>query len=204
LLRKKKPAKSNAGFTVVGQENVKVGIESWLKKEAVEAQKKIMEFLSGANHPCPTPGELLKDNLGNLARTEKNYGDMIRELAKEYGVPGNIAVALAASESGGCADAVNYNADGSVDKGLFQLNNRGLGADYPDEDLFNPRKNTQIALSNFAVFMEKYKDDKVAVIAFKIGFSAVDSLIKKGAFNKDNYSKAELVINLSQKTKQQN
>jgi len=49
---------------------------------------------------------------------------MVRRIAKEYGVNENLAVRVAKCESGLDPSATNKNSNGSIDRGLFQWNNR--------------------------------------------------------------------------------
>jgi|WetSurMetagenome_2_1015567.scaffolds.fasta_scaffold340736_2 soluble lytic murein transglycosylase-like protein len=142
----------------------------------------------------------LKIHAGNLANVKKNYGPMIREKARQKGVPEKLALAIASSESGGNPRAINTdNADGSIDRGLFQLNDRGLGHGFSEADLFDPEVNTEIALTKLAELIKKYGDLKTGLIAYQIGPSRVDSLMKIKDFNKEHYSLAAAVLALAEK-----
>jgi soluble lytic murein transglycosylase-like protein len=207
------PAKKNADSSIslitgmddkeIKGDSTKVRIERWLKNSAAEAQEKWAKFLSSlSSSPKVSDAsieEMVKSRLENLKKTEKKYGKMIRKIAKEKDVPEKTAIALAAGESGGCSDAINNNDNGSIDRGLYQLNDHGVGAGFPEDTLFNPKKNTEIALSALADLIRKYGDTKTAIIAFQIGYGKLDSLIAKNQFDKNNYSKAELIIRLSEK-----
>ena len=53
-------------------------------------------------------------------------------------------------ESGGRADATNYNTDGSTDRGLFQINSvhaRKVNGDL--DSLYDPKVNIQVAYQIF-------------------------------------------------------
>ena len=54
----------------------------------------------------------------------KTIEEKIREIAKAYGVKEDLAVAVAKAESGLNPAAKNVNTDGSIDRGLYQINDK--------------------------------------------------------------------------------
>jgi soluble lytic murein transglycosylase-like protein len=192
-----KAEKAPARLTVASSADATTGIEKWLMRtftEAIEASKKMLAPKS----PCSDSSYLVV-HLSGLERVEKEYGKMIREKASARGLPENIAIALAVSESDGCPEAVNHNKDGSIDRGLFGLNDRGFGAGFSEQELLDPEKNADIALDSLAALLAKYNDVETALVAYKIGWGRVDSLMQRNDFNKDNYSVVEKVLKLAEK-----
>jgi hypothetical protein len=62
---------------------------------------------------------------------------IIRKVAKEQGVDPDLAVRVAKCESGLNDKAKHVNTDGSIDRGLFQINNK-YHPEVLDEEAFNP------------------------------------------------------------------
>ena len=102
----------------------------------------------GASNPDPTGGDA---NAGgpfsatDLARIAYDVG--FRNSPGSYRGEGlTWAVAVALAESGGRADAVNINSDGSRDRGLWQIND-SAHPDIPDGQAFSPKGCAQAAWS---------------------------------------------------------
>jgi biotin carboxyl carrier protein len=73
-------------------------------------------------------------------------GGQLRSLAASVGFTGDnltIAVAVALAESSGNSDATNVNSDGSIDRGLWQVNS--VHAQYDAKQLFDPTYNAKAA-----------------------------------------------------------
>lgn len=66
---------------------------------------------------------------------------MIRRIAKEQGVDSDLAVRVARCESGLDPSATNKNSDGSLDRGLFQWNNK-WHPEISDDHAFNAASST--------------------------------------------------------------
>ena len=68
------------------------------------------------------------------------------EIRSVFGADAEIALAVAKAESHYRADAYHINSNGSVDRGIFQINSvHG----YSEAQLFNPKENIQIAYKIF-------------------------------------------------------
>jgi hypothetical protein len=198
----------------VSHSGIKEDIENWLKKSAgktVVTNEEIPDTTEEASdtetvyYVQPEKPESFSGiSLGGLEKTEKDFGDMIRKKARKKAIPENIAIALAVSRSNGKPDLVCRNADGSINRGLYQLNDHGFGSGFGENVLFCPEINTEIALGALAGLISKYGDSKTAIIAFQVGPSKIDSLIKNGGFNKGDYGQADSVMSLAEKINNKN
>jgi len=72
----------------------------------------------------------------------KTIKERIRDVAKEMSVDSDLAVRVAQCESGLDSQAVNKNSDGSLDRGLFQWNNK-WHPEITDEIAFDVEKSTK-------------------------------------------------------------
>lgn len=71
----------------------------------------------------------------------KSVKDRVREVAKNMGVDPDLAIRVAQCESGMDPSAVNRNTDGSLDRGLFQWNDK-WHPEITDEIAFDVEKAT--------------------------------------------------------------
>jgi hypothetical protein len=182
--------KKNCYVEVTDIPGIKDRIESWLKNSANNLFGRRSD---NANY--------VNSHLRGWRTVDSLYGEVIRASAREKGIPENVAIALATSESDGNPKATHRNTNGSIDRGLFGLNSQGMGAGYDEKTLFNPGVNTELALNGFADLINKYGDIKTAIIAYKIGPGKVDSLMSNGEFNKNNYGLADSVMALAEAKK---
>jgi len=68
------------------------------------------------------------------------------EIRRVFGVEAETALAVMKAESNGKADAVHYNNNGSIDRGIFQINSiHG----YSESQLLNPKDNIRLAYQIF-------------------------------------------------------
>ena len=77
----------------------------------------------------------------------------ILESADRNDIPPSLAFALAYVESRYKADAVNHNVNDSIDRGLFQLNDRTFPK-LTEEDFFNPRVSARYGMSHLKYCMD--------------------------------------------------
>ena len=78
----------------------------------------------------------------------KGVEQVIRSVAALEQVDGDLAVRVAQCESGLNPNAVNVNADGSIDRGLFQINNR-YHPDTTEIQAFDPEYSTHFFCQAF-------------------------------------------------------
>jgi len=95
-------------------------------KKQIEILKKLirsyqLQMAIKKNEPKPTQSEVLQ---------------WIRTSAKTWGVDTNLAIKVANCESGLDPFAINFNSDGSVDRGLYQWNDK-YHPEITDEMAFN-------------------------------------------------------------------
>ena len=132
-----------------------------------------------------------------VATVSKMYGHNKEELAKEIikianaeGVPPKIAVAMVSLESEWKATAYHKNEkDGSVDRGLCQLNSKYLNdfvkSYWDSKEKFNvldPEDNATVAFRHLKWLFSKTNDWRKAVMAYNGGLGSVsddDSISKK-------------------------
>ncbi|MCL6637778.1 MAG: transglycosylase SLT domain-containing protein [Alicyclobacillus sp.] len=72
---------------------------------------------------------------------------IITQVANQYGVPAWIPLAIAQQESGLNPNVNIIDTNGAYSTGLFQLNQKGLGAGYTPQQLLDPNLNAHIAIS---------------------------------------------------------
>lgn len=82
-------------------------------------------------------GALSPDLIANLLQTIGFKNDLKRGATN----PCAVGTAIVLAESGGRNDARNVNTNGSIDRGLWQINNRAWPA-IPDKCAYNPRCST--------------------------------------------------------------
>ena len=86
--------------------------------------------------------QMLIGKRGTETPQTKTTEEQIREVATLAGVDANLAIRVAKCESSLKIKAVNINTDGSMDRGIFQINNK-YHPEVSDEDAFDITKATQ-------------------------------------------------------------
>lgn len=107
------------------------------------------------------------------AATATTIARTIIKYSLEKNVPVNLAFALAKRESGFYPRAVNINSDGTIDRGLFQLNN-GHRKSWKITDYFDIDKNTKEALQYLSERIGLSSDIPLSLIAYNCGQSIAD------------------------------
>ena len=100
---------------------------------------------------------------------------MIVEAAARYGVPANIALGVAAHESNFDPNAKNYNANGTTDWGVMQLNDstvQTLGVQNP----LDPAQNIDAGVSLLGTYLRQYGGNTAAALqAYASGPGSLNS-----------------------------
>jgi len=116
-----------------------------------------------------------------LPQKENNYGNDIIVEALDQKVPVNLVLSLVYAESEFDYKAYNENVkDGevvSIDRGLFQLNNKSF-PELKRDDFYNPHKNMKIGISYLKFLYERFGTWERAVLAYNCGPA---KLAKSGA-----------------------
>lgn len=82
------------------------------------------------------------------AGIQESMEDIIRRVCAEEVVDADLAIRVAKCESGLNANAKNKNNDGSIDRGLFQINNK-YHPEISDIDAFDAEKSTRFFCKAF-------------------------------------------------------
>ncbi|MBQ0162818.1 MAG: transglycosylase SLT domain-containing protein [Treponema sp.] len=96
----------------------------------------------------------------------------ILEAANRENIPLTLAFALAHTESRYHTGAVNTNVNGSIDRGLFQLNDRSF-PQLEDDDFFSPKVSAQYGMRHLRYCRNIAKDDLIAVAMYNAGVTRV-------------------------------
>jgi len=96
----------------------------------------VTAFMGGLTGRTLAEGLLPAKNTQIISITKLNEA-IIREVAKKECVDPDLAVRVAKCESSLNEKAVNKNSDGSLDRGLFQINNK-YHPEVTDAEAFNP------------------------------------------------------------------
>jgi len=95
---------------------------------------------------------------------------MIVNAAAQYGVPANIALGVAAHESGFNPTATNVNTNGTTDYGVMQLNTSVLQTyGLTPAEALDPQTNIDTAMSLLGGYISKYGDVDTALQAYASG-----------------------------------
>lgn len=97
--------------------------------------------------------------LAEMVAAPSQYDDEFKRAAKDHGVDWRDLKQLAAQESGLDANAVNRNKNGTVDRGLMQLNSRYDKA-RGVTDAFDPKQNIEGGAKAWAEALKAAKGDK--------------------------------------------
>lgn len=142
------------------------------RRNSIEKDKTIL--MLGDN---PPEGEPVK--YGFLDPKVSHY---IEALCQELGVDPDLAVAILMAENPQFdPNAVNRNQNGSIDCGLFQLNDRYIWTVFKDDywieevelDPFNWKHNCFVAVHHISALLKKLKVIDDAVMAYNCGAGAV-------------------------------
>lgn len=115
---------------------------------------------------------------------QKDVSDYICSLSDELEIDSDLVVAILMAENPEFdPEAVHRNTNGTIDCGLFQLNDRYLWTSFKDSywfdnvelDPFNWKHNTYIAVHHIAYLQKKMKVLDEAVMAYNCGTATVMS-----------------------------
>ena len=96
----------------------------------------------------------------------------ILEEAEKNDIPLSLAFALAYTESHYNVKAVNKNRNSSIDRGLFQLNNRSF-PQLKEEDFFNPAVSAKYGMSHLRFCMNVAGNEVAALAMYNAGTNKV-------------------------------
>lgn len=102
----------------------------------------------------------------------RSIAETILREAYKHEVPFSLAVSLAYVESSFNPRAVNVNFS-SVDRGLFQLNNRSF-PELTTDEFFNPRVNTEIGIAYLKWCLEHGESEVAALAMYNAGVRRVN------------------------------
>ena len=106
----------------------------------------------------------------------------IHSLCEAMNVNMDLVIGILFTENPGMkVDATHLNQNGTVDIGLFQLNDRYLWSTFVpaywvaevEFDPFNWKHNSFIAISHISYLKQRMKSDKLAVLSYNCGIGAV-------------------------------
>jgi hypothetical protein len=101
---------------------------------------------------------------------------MILTAAAQYGVPANIALGIAAHESGFNPNATNVNSNGTTDYGVMQLNTSVLQTyGLTPAQAFDPQTNINTAMALLGGYISTYGNVNTALQAYASGPGTVAS-----------------------------
>jgi hypothetical protein len=105
----------------------------------------------------------------------REIAEMILSAAETHKVPFSLAFSVAWEESRYRPKAINtYNRDGSVDRGLFQLNSRSFPK-LSEADFFDPRINTRYGISHLRWCLDTGGSEIVALSMYNAGSVRVNT-----------------------------
>ena len=88
--------------------------------------------------------------------------------AEEFNIPLSLAFALAYTESQYKANAMHTNANGSVDRGLFQLNST-TWPNLTEADFYNPRTSAHYGMSHLSYCLRSSGNEIAALAMYNAG-----------------------------------
>jgi hypothetical protein len=101
--------------------------------------------------------------------------DVILKEAVQLAIPPSLAFAVSWEESRFVASAVNpHNRDGSVDRGLFQLNSNSFPK-LGERDFFNPQLNAQYGISHLRMCLDTGGSEIAALAIYNAGSGRVQT-----------------------------
>lgn len=98
----------------------------------------------------------------------------ILEEAEKNDIPLSLAFALAYTESRYKVNAVNKNTNASIDRGLFQLNNRSF-PQLEEEDFFNPAVSAKYGMSHLRFCLNVAGNEVTGLAMYNAGTNKVRS-----------------------------
>jgi hypothetical protein len=105
----------------------------------------------------------------------EELAEIILEGAARYSIPPSLAFALGWEESRYNNQAVNCrNRDGSVDRGLFQLNNKSFPK-LTEQEFFSPRMNTAYGMAHLRLCFDMGGSEITALAMYNAGTGRVRS-----------------------------
>ena len=125
-----------------------------------------------------------KNEIPKYRFLEPELSDYICELCSNMELDSDLIVALLMTENPTFnKDAVHKNQNGTIDCGLFQLNDKYLWTTFREKywfdnlelDPFNWKHNTYIALHHFKYLIDKFKITDDSIMAYNSGEGAVMS-----------------------------
>lgn len=117
-------------------------------------------------------------------------------LCKKYGVDYELALAVLLHESGGVVDAVNTNTNGTVDKGLMQINSvnyKWLEEEIGITNIEDPWQNIEAGVFMLGEFSAKYDDEHQILMSYNMGSGTMRKLNRKGIYS-SRYSRKVVSI----------
>ncbi len=102
----------------------------------------------------------------------REVAEAILEAADEFSVPLSLAFALAYTESGFDANAEHVNANGSIDRGLFQLNNNSFSK-LTEDEFFDPKVSAYYGMSHLQFCLKSGGNEIAALAMYNAGTNKV-------------------------------
>lgn len=147
---------------------------AWISEKANSAEKDKTILMLGDNPP--------EEADVRYKFLEPKISHYIEALCQELGVDPDLAVAILMAENPQFdPNAVNRNQNGSIDCGLFQLNDRYIWTVFKNDywieevelDPFNWKHNCFVAVHHISALLKKLKVMDDAVMAYNCGAGAV-------------------------------
>lgn len=98
----------------------------------------------------------------------------ILDAAEEYDIPISLAFSVAYAESKYKTNARNVNKNGSIDRGLFQLNNRSF-PNLSEEEFYNARTSAHYGMSHLRFCLDTAGNEVAAIAMYNAGTNKVHS-----------------------------
>lgn len=156
----------------------------------------------------------LREEISRLQRLYKEYESIKRDIdlpfeyqlhtyniCKKYDVDYELALAVLLHESGGVVDTVNTNANGTVDKGLMQINSvnyKWLEEELGITNIEDPYQNIEAGVFMLGEFSAKYDDVHQILMSYNMGSDTMRKLNRKGIYSSE-YSRQ--VVSLMEEIK---
>lgn len=120
--------------------------------------------------------------------------------SKRYGIDPHLALAVARVESDLNPRLIYYNEDGSIDRGLFQINNRSekwlaAKAGLTEYDPFNPEDSIRMGLWYLSYLNERYQNKHAILTAYNRGENGLKNYLAANGTVVSEYSRAVLSKN---------
>lgn len=102
----------------------------------------------------------------------REISDAILQYADEYSIPLSLAFALAHTESKYKINAMHKNTNGSIDRGLFQLNNTSFPK-LEESDFYDPKISARYGLAHLRFCLNTAGNDIAALAMYNAGANKV-------------------------------